>query len=97
MLIRDDPDEYTTEIKSTTCPFHEANPGKSFAGCTCSTSMGRIRRPPDEVAAIKRARRIAREERILAEAAAIRARRRRTKAERENIASKGENHEGDMR
>jgi hypothetical protein len=76
MLINHDPDRYMVEIKSTTCPFHKANPGKPFAGCTCSTSYGQVERSPEEVAAIKRAKRLAREEQILAEAAAIRARRR---------------------
>jgi hypothetical protein len=79
VIIHYDPDRYRTEVKSHTCAFHEAQPGVPYAGCTCSASYGSVERPPEEVAVIKRAKRIAHEERILAEAAAIKARR---KAER---------------
>lgn len=31
-----------------TCPFHERNPGKSYAGCTCSASFGWEEKPMSE-------------------------------------------------
>lgn len=75
MLIYHDPDEHETVITRHICPLHKANPGKTYAGCTCSSSIGSRRRSPDEVAAIKGKRRREEEDAILAQADAIRARR----------------------
>ena len=75
MLIYHDPDAWETVTTSTTCAFHEKNPGVPFAGCCCSFSSGQRPRPPEEAAA-RRAKRVREEEdRILAAADAIRARR----------------------
>lgn len=70
-----DPDEWEPDISHSTCPWHKANPGKPFAGCTCSASYGMKRRDPAEVAAIKAKRRREHEDAVLAEADQIRARR----------------------
>lgn len=76
MLIRYDPDESKSVSEHHVCPFHEENPGVSYAGCTCSSSHGLVRRPPEEVAEIKRKRKREEEDRFLAEAEAIKVRRR---------------------
>ena len=75
MYVHYDPDEFKAVGSQHTCSFHKANPGKPYAGCTCSASWGSVRRPPEEVAAIKAERRQKEEEEILAKADAIRARR----------------------
>lgn len=75
MLTVIDPDRTETVIKKTTCLFHKAHPGVTFAGCGCSLSITSRERPADEVAAIKAKRRADEEDRILAQADAIRARR----------------------
>ncbi len=75
MLIRHDPDEFEVVSTSHTCPFHEANPGKSYAGCTCSGSSGLRRRPYEEVAKIKAEKRREEEDHILAQAELIKRRR----------------------
>lgn len=75
MLIRDDPDEYETVSKYRTCIFHQQHPGEPYAGCTCSASISYRRRPASDIAAIKAERRRKEEDRILAEAGAIKARR----------------------
>ena len=36
MLIRQPP--LITEVTHNTCSFHQRNPGKPYAGCTCSGS-----------------------------------------------------------
>ena len=77
MLIQHDPDEFKTVITGRTCSFHQSNPGKPYAGCTCSSSYGSVRRPLEEVRAIRAARERSEEDRILAKARAIRAKRRR--------------------
>jgi hypothetical protein len=75
MLIHHDPDEWETVTTSHMCPFHERHPGEAFAGCTCSASVSQHRRDPADVAKIKARKRREHEDRILAEAEAIRARR----------------------
>lgn len=75
MIIHHDEDLYESVYSHRTCPFHERNPGKTYAGCGCSSSWGQRLRSPEEVAAIKARRQREREDGILAEADAIRARR----------------------
>jgi len=58
MLIHHDPDRYITEAKQTTCDYHKAHPGKPWAGCTCSGSMGLREATPEEYRA-RRQRRLA--------------------------------------
>mgnify|MGYP003403775472 FL=1 len=58
MLIPHDPDRYVTEAKHTTCAYHQAHPGKPWAGCTCGGSMGLREATPEEYRA-RRARRLA--------------------------------------
>jgi hypothetical protein len=73
MLIRYDPDESETVYESRTCHFHKMHPGETFAGCTCSFSIGSRRRSPEDVAAIKAERRQKEEDAILAQAEIIKA------------------------
>lgn len=45
--------EMESVVKHHTCDYHKRNPGKPYAGCTCSTSYGqrptgRILLPPKE-------------------------------------------------
>lgn len=75
MLIHYDPDEYETVSEHRTCPFHERNPNGAFAGCTCSSSYGQRRRPLEEYLAIKAKKAREEEDRILAQAEIIKARR----------------------
>lgn len=75
MLIHHDPDEYEGVSSSHTCSFHQRNPGKPYAGCTCSVSWGLKRRDSAEVAKIKTEKRRQHENEILSEAEAIKARR----------------------
>ncbi len=71
MIVYHDPDEWQSEVKGGTCAFHQANPGKPFAGCSCWSSFGSVRRDPIDVAKIKARKRHNREQEILAEAASI--------------------------
>lgn len=73
MLIYHDPDSHETIVHRHTCPFHQVEPGKTFAGCTCSTSIGSRLRPAAEVREIKAKRRREEEDKILAQAEAIKA------------------------
>lgn len=76
MLFYHDPDEWKVESSHRTCRHHQRNPfDRSYAGCTCSFSSSLVRRDPEEIREIKGKRRHEEEERILAEAEAIRARR----------------------
>lgn len=75
MLIHYDEDMYETTHESHTCPYHKMNPGKSYAGCTCSFSVGSRLRPYDEYLALRAKREREREDAVLAEAEAIKARR----------------------
>ena len=75
MLIRYDPDEYQTVSQYHTCEFHKRYPGEPFAGCTCSGSLMSRRRTLDEIEAVKADKRRKEEDRILAQAEVIRARR----------------------
>ena len=68
-----DPDEYETIVTHSTCAFHKMHPGEQFAGCCCSAGMMQKLRDPEEYAAIKAKKRRAEEDRILAQAEAIRA------------------------
>lgn len=53
MIIHHDPDEWVSVSDSHACDFHVANPGVSYAGCTCSSSYGQRRATPEEYAAAK--------------------------------------------
>ena len=75
MLIHYDPYEWEGVIETSTCPFHQAHPGEPYAGCACSTMIGSVRRSPEEVAEIKARKRREHEDHILAEAEAIKLRR----------------------
>ena len=44
MLIEYNPDDYEVVSQSHTCGYHEKNPGKPWAGCTCSGSHGLVRK-----------------------------------------------------
>lgn len=46
MLIEFDPDDYEVVSTGETCAWHKRNPGKPYAGCTCSSSIGMRRRDP---------------------------------------------------
>lgn len=78
MLVHYDPDEHKTVTSSHTCGFHLVNPGKPYAGCTCSSSYSSVRRSSDEIAAIKAERQRREEDQILAKAEAIKAARKAT-------------------
>jgi hypothetical protein len=77
MYVSYDPDEYEIVSEHQTCAFHEANPGVPFAGCCCSSSFTQRRRSDAEIAAIKAKKVREAEDRILAQAEIIKARRRR--------------------
>lgn len=38
MIIEINEDEWEVEETHYTCPFHIENPGKHYAGCSCSSS-----------------------------------------------------------
>lgn len=45
-----------TKVEHRTCQFHQKHPGRSFPGCTCSTSVSSRNKTfkemtPDEIAA----------------------------------------------
>ena len=67
-----DPDEWRVEITNVPCPCK----GKCNGCCTGSTSYVNVRRDPEEVAEIKRLKRLRHEEDVLKEAALIRLSRR---------------------
>ena len=75
MLVRFDPDEYEMVFTSHTCHFHQANPGMTYAGCACSASSSQKLRLREEYLAIKAEKTRKEEDRILAEAEIIKARR----------------------
>ena len=76
MLYHHDPDEWETVTASHMCPYHQEHGSSAiYAGCTCHFSSGLRRRDPAEVAKIKAQKLREHEDRILAEAEAIRARR----------------------
>lgn len=75
MLIHHDPDEWKPTSGHRVCGFHQTHPGEAYAGCTCMSSFGQVRRDPAEVAAIKAQKRREHEDAVLAEAALIQARR----------------------
>ena len=75
MLIRYDPDEHKAISKHHVCSFHQEHPGQSFADCTCVSSWMTVRRSDEEIARIKAARQRQHDDAILAEAEAIRRRR----------------------
>lgn len=70
-----DPDEHELVTDHRPCAFHEIYPGHPFPGCTCSSVTMYVPRSPEEVAAIKAKKVRDEEDRILALAEAIRARR----------------------
>lgn len=70
-----DPDEYEPVTEHHVCAYHRLYPGAPYAGCTCWGSYSQRRRSDEEISAI-RARKIREEEdRVLAHAEAIKARR----------------------
>ena len=75
MHIIIDPDEWETVTESTPCRRCNGDLSRCNGMCTGSASWSLRRRPADEVAKIKEAKRRAHEEAVLAEAAAIMARR----------------------
>jgi hypothetical protein len=48
MIIHYDPDATVVETTHTTCSYHKQNPGKPFAGCTCSSSYSHRKATPQE-------------------------------------------------
>jgi hypothetical protein len=56
MLIHHDPDDYVTEVKSTTCEYHKRKPWDvAWPGCTCSVSYSqRLATPKERAENIKR-------------------------------------------
>lgn len=48
MLIPHDPDRYVVVSSRQTCAFHQKNPGKNYAGCTCGGSYGHRLATPEE-------------------------------------------------
>jgi hypothetical protein len=60
MLIHSDPDAWMPISEHHTCLFHKDNPGKPFAGCTCSGMIGH-RPATEEERAENRRRRLERE------------------------------------
>jgi hypothetical protein len=75
--IYHDADMYEPVSGGTTCPFHKANPSGHHPGCTCSTYFGYRRVSDETYRAIKARKQREREDRVLAEARTIRARRKR--------------------
>lgn len=71
MIIHYDPDEYENVSEYRTCGFHKEHPGEPWAGCCCSASFTSRLRSPEEIAIIKAKRRREEEDRILAQAEAI--------------------------
>jgi len=49
MLIEQRP--FKTKIKHHICGYHQENPGKSFAGCTCGSSISQIPLTDEEIKA----------------------------------------------
>lgn len=78
MFIHHDPDEYETILEQSTCSFHQMYPIKPYTGCTCSYSVYQRWRSAEEIAAIKAEREREEEDRILALAELIKARRERS-------------------
>jgi hypothetical protein len=75
MRIFLDPDEWETVTDSRPCTNCGGDLGQCNGACNGSFGVGQRRRAPEEVARIKAERRRAHEDKILAEADAIRARR----------------------
>jgi len=75
MYISYDPDEYEYVSESRICAFHKADPGADYAGCTCSYSFTQKLRSTSEIAVIKAKKVREAEDRILAQAEIIKARR----------------------
>lgn len=81
MIIHHDEDEYQVEMEIRTCEFHKRHPNEVTPFCTCSMGFTQKRRDPLEVLKIKKERERKREDKILAEAEAIRARRNASKTD----------------
>lgn len=75
MRILYDPDEFETVIESRACTACGGDLSKCNGGCNGMAGYSQRRRAPSEVKAIKDAKRREHEDKILAEADAIRARR----------------------
>lgn len=70
-----DLDEHELVTDHRHCAFHEIYPEQPFPGCTCSSVTRYVPRSPEEVAAIKAKKVRDEEDRILALAEMIKARR----------------------
>ena len=68
-----DPDMYETVSDRHTCAYHKLHPGAPWAGCTCSASFSQRLRPRDEYLALRDKRIRDEEDRVLAQAEAIKA------------------------
>jgi hypothetical protein len=75
MRIEFDPDQFETVVESRACTRCKGDRSKCDGGCNGMVGVGQRRRAPEEVARIKAERQRVYEEKILAEADAIRARR----------------------
>lgn len=71
MLIQHDPDRCVAEAQRTTCAYHKKNPGKPYAGCTCSMSVGVREATPEEYRKRRHARLAERREELRRELARI--------------------------
>jgi len=49
MLIQYNPDDYKTVVSQSLCSFHEKNPGKNYAGCSCSGNFTLVKKSPEEL------------------------------------------------
>jgi hypothetical protein len=76
MRIYYDEDEYETVVTSRPCTACGGDPRKCNGGCNGMAGISSVRRPPAEVARIKAERLRKHEDEVLAEAEAIKARRR---------------------
>jgi hypothetical protein len=48
MIYKIDPDDFVGTSSLHTCPFHRANPGVAYAGCTCSGAFSLRKATPEE-------------------------------------------------
>jgi hypothetical protein len=74
-LTPHDDDEYEVVTHSRVCTFCNGDLRKCNGGCNGSAGYSMVRRPDEEIRRLKAKRRMETEDAILAEAAAIKARR----------------------
>ena len=48
MIMHFDTIGQVPHFETTTCEYHKAHPGKAYAGCCCSMSVGWRKATPDE-------------------------------------------------